>query len=157
MISKIHTDRLCTANTVLCHFAKNTQIDHRKNGLYVVWVIGGKYTSKRWQCRENDFYPTWSNKWGHGGTACTALSQLIRWIRNLPVLDIRSWRYWSSEKMRLVDPVAIPILENAGYPKVAKCVLCDQPIEGGIDWWHLKKVSGPCCDPWSGCKQKARV
>ena len=147
------------ANRALQAFAVDSRIERREGkgaGWYVCWE--NRYQGKverRWQCRiRQDFYPVWSDKWPHGGTACTALSQLIRWLKGMPVLPISSWRYWESETVALCKPGTAAALLEAGYPEHADCVLCGEPINGKLDWWHLNGVSGPCCGWTTGCRQK---
>lgn len=146
-------DRLCVANKVLATFS-TSRIERRNNGWFVCWPSHNGEMSRRWQCRGQDFYPTWSHKYTGGGTACTALSQLIRWMRYQPVLPISTWRYWASEKCKLLPAAAAEELLSGGYPHHVKCVLCHETIEGSMDWWSLNGVSGPCCGWTSGCRQK---
>ena len=150
-------EKIDIANIVLRSFAEKTHIECRDNKLYVCWEIGGVQYGKLWRCRPNqDIYPIWYNQWAHGGTACTALSQLIRWIKNEPVLPLTTWEYWASDKVKLLDPMSLDYLRNNGYPQKVNCVLCDNEIKRGIDWWHLKGVSGPCCSMRTGCCQKGK-
>jgi len=154
---KAMTDRLVASNKALADFADESRIERRPSGLFVVWKKwnSNEEISRRWHCRSGqDFYPTWSQIWPHGGTACTALSQLVRWIREQPVLPISSWRYWASERVKLCKPETSLILLDAGYPEHAQCVLCGEVINGSLDWWHLDGVSGPCCGWTSGCRQR---
>ena len=148
-----------TANAVLDCFAQGTSISIRpKVGVVVSWSqSNGKQFSKRWMTRGQDFYPVWSQKWGHGGTACTALSQLVRWVKEQPVLPLGTWQYWTNPKCYLArarGPELVKLLEDGGYPTEAICVLCKKPIDGGMDWWSQKKVSGPCCGWTTGCRQE---
>jgi hypothetical protein len=152
--------RVPMANRVLDCFAEGTIVSYIEGrGVVVSWrsYNGGEIIYRRWQTRGQDFYPTWSNKWGHGGTACTALAQLVRWIQGKPVLPLSTWRYWFGDKCRLARDRAdegIKALIHGGYPDAAICVLCNQPISGGMDWWSLDNVSGPCCGWTTGCRQK---
>ena len=151
-----------------------------------------KTTAREWVSMSvSDFYPTWGDQWAHGNTAMTALSQLVRWVRGLPVLPVNpTWRYWASgqggllrrnqdgvlwghasgKSGRSIDELdrndwALSLLLSAGYPEVASCILCGEPIvdnkDGryrGIDWWSKSRllmaepgrVSGPCC-MWGMC------
>jgi hypothetical protein len=141
-------------NQVLSGFAK-ANIERRTNGIFVSWDSNKGLVSRRWQCRGGqDFYPVWSRIFPGGGTSTTALSQLVRWIQNKPVLPISTWRYWAGEKVKLLSQRFVDDLQNGGYPIHVKCVLCGNIIEGNLDWWHLGKVSGPCCGWTSGCRQK---
>lgn len=152
-----HQPRVETANRVLATFAKETHIEIHRGGIYVCWSThrGEKY-SRRWMTRGQDFYPVWHRSWGHGGTASTALAQLVRWIRNQPVLPIATWRYWAGDKCRLIrDGDAAGILLAGGYPEHAHCVLCGLRLDGAFDWWSLDKVSGLCCGWNNGCRQNA--
>jgi len=148
--------KLETANAVLSSFSIS-QIERRDGGWYVVWESRGATVSRRWAVRGGqDFYATWSHRWPGGGTAMTALSQLVRWLRGQPVLPIATWRYWSTDKIKLLPESAVGVLRDGGYPDVATCVLCGESIQRGFDWWSLDGVSGPCCSLRNGCKQKNR-
>lgn len=146
-------EKLAVANRVLSTFSI-CSIQRLRGGFYVTWTMLGKTTGKRWVTRGQDFYPMW--RFPQGGTCCTAVSQLIRWLRGQPVLPIASWRYWASEKCKLVPPEQIDVLLEAGYPERAECVLCQQLIEGSHDWWSLDGVSGPCCCWTKGCRQQVK-
>lgn len=152
-------DRIEAANEMLKCFAPDTSLRIESGYVIVEWLssISGKH-SRRWMTRGNCFYPTWYRHWCHGGTASTALSQLVRWVQGKPVLSIDSWRYWGRDECMLLrhgdKEAALQSLLNAGYPAQATCVLCKQPINGSIDWWSLKGVTGPCCGWTSGCRQK---
>lgn len=147
-------DRIEAANIALHSF--QSRCDIGRVGSYVVVTMdtyGGRIT-RRWMCRGQDFYPVWKYKYPGGGTSCTALSQLVRWIQDKPVLPIESWRYWASETCRLLPMEAVDELLRNGYPEFANCVLCKNRIEGGLDWWSLNRVTGPCCSWRSGCRQE---
>ena len=151
-------EKLEVANQVLHSFAEDTSIERRRGGWYVCWNdYRGNHYERRWQCRGGqDTYPVWYRAWAHGGTACTALSQLIRWLRDQPVVPIGTWKYWATKQVYLIkDPQVIQILLDNGYPEVAHCVLCNRILDKGFDWWDLKNVSGPCCHYTKGCRQKA--
>lgn len=146
--------RLDVANRVLATFSPS-RIERRKGGWYVCWENKWQGPmAKRWHCRGQDFYPSWHRKWPGGGTASTALSQLIRWLRDQPVLPISSWRYWASETCKLLPVTVADDLLAAGYPEHVPCVLCGETIVGGLDWWSLDGVTGPCCGWTTGCRQK---
>lgn len=147
--------KLETANRVLATFAANAEIYLRGSRLRIKWpTYGGRLRDKEWQCRRGqDFYPKWSQQWCGGGTSCTALSQLVRWIQGKPVLPLGTWRHWASESVQLLPIEAVNDLATGGYPDISICVLCDNPTEG-LDWWNLDGVSGPCCSFTRGCRQK---
>lgn len=150
-------ERIEAANRVLSSFSPATIVHHRGVGAgwYVTWPSSaGKITRRRWQSRGQDFYPVWSRIYPGGGTSCTALSQLIRWCAGKPVLPISTWRHWAGDNVKLLTQAVVADLLASGYPESVKCVLCKQTIEGGLDWWSLDKVSGPCCGWTSGCRQK---
>lgn len=155
--------RVSMANRVLDCFAEGTIVIYEpRRGVVVTWNrSSGEAVFRRWQTRGGqDFYPTWSNLWVHGGTACMALSQLVRWIRGQPVLPLSTWRHWFGEKCWLAryrGDEGIAALVHAGYPDIATCVLCKKPIAGGLDWWNLDGVSGPCCAWTTGCRQKPQT
>jgi hypothetical protein len=150
------TEKLLAANTALQSFAPTSIIERHHNGYYVRWTDSRGEFLRRWQCRGQDFYPIWYRTWGHGGTASTALSQLIRWLRELPVLPMASWRYWASERVALVTAEACEALSRAAYPEQACCVLCGGVITGSMDWWNLDGVSGPCHMYTVGCRERGR-
>jgi len=141
------------SNAVLQSFAPSTTIERQHGGFYVRWRTTRREHCRRWQTRGQDFYPTWHGQWGHGGAACTALSQLIRWCRHRPVFGISVWRHWASERCKLLPMDAVDLLLAEGYPANQVCVLCDAEITGSLDWWSLGSVSGPCCGMRSGCRQ----
>lgn len=148
--------RLATSNEVLGAFAPETTLRIDRGHVVVCW----RSHAKRWMTRGGqDFYPVWHREWGHGGTASTALSQLVRWIKGLPVLPLGTWRYWGGERVALLRQrqgaeAAIIALERAGYPAKVPCVLCQRELAGAMDWWSLDGVSGPCCCWTQGCRQK---
>lgn len=145
--------RLGVANQVLAAFT-NSRIERRKSGWYVCWENKSQgEMARRWQCRGQDFYPVWYRKWCHGGTASTALSQLVRWLQEKPVLPISSWRYWAGDACKLLDVAYIEVLLAGGYPEKSTCVLCGRLLGGSLDWWSLDDVSGPCCHYTQGCRQ----
>lgn len=150
--------KLDNINKVLFTFSV-AQIRKEGNYYCVSWNNRGNHVCKRWQCRGQDFYPVWSQKFPGGGTSMTAVSQLVRWLQNKPVLPIATWRYWASEKVKLLDNNSVDILAEAGYPSDAKCVLCGRSLHKSLDWWHLGKVSGPCChySDREGCRQNVSV
>lgn len=139
--------KLEIANTVLKSFAPDAEITFVPRVGYKVSHSGKK--AKRWVTIGGSFYPTC--RWNRGGTATIALTQLIRWLQNRPVLPLTSWKYWCNQK--LVEPEILEILKEAGYPETAKCCLCDEELVKGLDWWNLGKVQGCCCTMFSGCRQ----
>lgn len=150
--------RVEVANQVLQFFAPDTHLTVVRGRVFVHWERhGGEKIRRQWMTRGNDFYPVWHHKWAHGGTCCTALSQLVRWIQERPVLPIATWQYWAGKTVflgREQGPRMAEVLTEHGYPQVANCVLCKQPITGSLDWWNLDGVSGPCCSWTNGCRQK---
>jgi len=148
------TARLQVANQVLASFSASW-IERRSGGWYVAWRDSiGRLRSKRWQTSGQDFYPTWHRLWPGGGTACTAMSQLIRWLRDQPVLPLASWKGWSNPRIGLLPGNVVETLRRNGYPESVPCVLCGEPMTRGIDWWHSGGISGPCCSWLSGCRQR---
>lgn len=150
----IDANKMAIANQVLARFAPGTRLLVPARHIRVAWFRGGEEISRRWMTRGQDFYPVWHRQWAHGGTASTALSQLVRWCQGKPVLSIRSWRYWASERCRLLDGETVDLLEHGGYPSECSCVLCHRTITGSLDWWSLDGISGPCCGWYSGCRQR---
>lgn len=141
MIILLH---LNAANRVLQYFAPETTIQHKKHGLYINWNSSylGK-VSKKWMTKGQDFYPPWNNIWPHGGTACIALSQLIRWIQNKPVFPLSTWHYWTTDTIALLSVDAVKVLQDAKYPEKIDCVLCHTPIESAMDWYSCNGITGP--------------
>jgi hypothetical protein len=153
--------RFANANIALSCFTKDTTIQPTKSGhVLVMWGPMDNLTIKRWQVRHGqDFYPVWSHKWAHGGTKTTALSQLIRWCRGRPVLPLSTWRYWAGETCRIAGDEGERLIDRlvyAQYPDVAHCVLCGVQL-GGLDWWSLNGVSGPCCPMNAGCQASSVI
>lgn len=164
-------DRLAVANAALALFADRVSLS-RKNGRVIVtfpsWNAWGEVMLHlAWITSGQSFYPTWSQRFCHGGTVTTALAQLVRWVRGQPVLPLGTWRYWCSEKVGLGrrpngasnGAELLRVLEEGGYPHVATCCLCGRTPLPRFDWWHLKLVSGPCCDygDEAGCRQKGAM
>jgi hypothetical protein len=146
--------KLIAANKMLSTFAQ-AKIERRLTGWVVVWQSVSGEVSKRWQVSKGQsFYPIWKDKYPGGGTSQIALSQLIRWLQDKPVLPISTWKMWASKNYGLIKDSDIDILLNAGYPQKASCVLCGQQLNRGFDWWCLDSVSGPCCPHYCGCKQR---
>lgn len=152
--------KIQTANSVLEIIALRTTIAIAPSGHAVVnWSYNdGRQFSRRWMTRGQDFYPTWHRHWGHGGTCTTALSQLVRWVQCKPILSLNTWRWWTGRQVAMGGSRGeeiINLLSQGGYPESVRCVLCDCILEGSIDWWSLKGVSGPCCASHNGCRQKS--
>lgn len=156
-------DRIDVSNVVLQSFAPDTRLRLCPTGYIIVeWTRhNGERFERRWMTRGQDWYPVWNRHWGHGGTACVALSQLVRWCRSRPVLPISSWRYWGGEQCDLLRQgpgadAAIAALLAGGYPERVPCVLCGLELERAGDWWSLRGVSGPCCSMRAGCRQEVQ-
>lgn len=155
--------RLITANAALQCFAPRVSLADDRGYVRVTWTGADRPTSRRWMTRGQDFYPVFNRQLPLGGTCTTALSQLVRWCGDKPVLPLSTWKYWTGEVVRMARhrPGAaaelVELLETAGYPAVALCVLCQRPLES-LDWWSLKGVSGPCCSYHDahGCRQTPR-
>lgn len=151
--------KIDAANIVLGLIAPTTAITRERGGWYVSWTVREKLIGRRWSTSRGSFFPPWYRRWGHGGTCCAALAQLIRWCRGQPVLPLSTWEYWSGERIRLGrerGPEIVQILRSAGWPETVPCVLCGETIQGGMDWWCLDRVSGPCCSMRSGCQQRRK-
>lgn len=136
--------KLEVTNKILQSFAPDTRIEWRtgrggQSGWYVCWKgYRGKENSKRFSLQSNGMYPTF--KWPNGGTCLLALTQLVRWLKGMPVHGIGQWRYWAKYGLK----ADLDLLLSAGYPEQSRCVLCDQVIDTGYTWWSLNGVSGPC-------------
>ena len=155
--------RVEVANLVLTTFAPGTTVGLRPDGrVQVSWEGRSGPVTKVWMTRGQDFYPVWHRKWEHGGTACTALANLVRWIKGMPVVPIGTWDWWADpdgncKLLRQCDPApALQAMRDAGYPEQAACVLCGRSPLRGFDWWNLDGVSGPCCrySDRYGCRQQ---
>jgi hypothetical protein len=156
MITIDYAAKIVVANQVLATFSRS-RIERRRGGFYVVWACKRGDVAKRWCTRGQDFYPMWHRQWPGGGTASTALSQLIRWLRGQAVLPAATWRYWATEKIKLLPHDGVVTLLAGGYPEHSLCVLCGRQLNGSLDWWHLDGTSGPCCAWTSGCRQTVAV
>lgn len=159
------SDKLSVCNDVLALFAPDTRIELVGNRVYVVWKTHSSQLHgvteeirRAWLSKNGSFYPVWCRRWPHGGTATTALAQLVRWLRNKPTLPIASWRYWASDRCRLVPTKAVGLLLAGGYPTDCRCVLCGRDLTVcSFDWWSLAGVEGTCCSMMGGCRQTSRV
>ena len=83
-----------------------------------------------------------------GGTGFQAMAQLIRYIRDLTRLPLATWEYWGGTTVQLCMPRTLELLRASDYGNKAKtcCVLCGSlEFNGGLDWWSLDGVIGPCC------------
>lgn len=139
--------RAAMATEVLQCFAAESMIWRRPGGWWVCWDRGRGQVERRYTVgRGRSHHPPWDRIWGHGGTACEALYQLMRWCRGQPVLPLSAWEYWGSDTIRLVDmSVAGKLLSDMDWPTQVDCVLCGTRIEKAQDWWDLDGVSGPLC------------
>lgn len=151
--------RLAVSNAGMRLFVPDTHLSLMHNRVMVNWtsLLTKKPIARPWQTRSGEsFYPVWWGKWGHGGTCCTALSQLVRWIRGQPVLPMCSWEWWCSPTVLLARAKGdelLRVLRDGCYPEHANCVLCGGQVTR-LDWWCLDGVSGPCCGWTSGCRQE---
>lgn len=154
--------RLNAANAVLAVIAPGTQLVRKPGGWYVRWAkSNGNVIERRWTTRAGSHYPPWYRHWGHGGTCVLALSQLVRWVRDLPVLPLSSWHHWCSGRVYLARDSGAQVcssLGDAGWPHHVPCVLCGRELERAVDWWDLNGVSGACCgmSDEAGCCQTQR-
>jgi hypothetical protein len=87
---------------------------------------------------------------GIGGTDEQTLCQLILWYRDLPRLPgyvLKNWQERSPDFCAAIDRV--------GYDddKSTRCVICGEKPTG-LDWWSLNGVTGPCCSPGRGCRNR---
>lgn len=146
-MSLFKEDRLEVANRVLQTFATDTAMELETGHVVISWTTQSTTFRRRWMTRGQDFYPVWKNKWPHGGTASTALSQLVRWVQGKPVLPIASWEYWSSDRIKLIRfGDAVEVLRQGGYPEKSPCVKCGSfDYHGGMDWFSMENKSGPGC------------
>lgn len=142
--------RAVMANAILKTYAhKDAEIILRGRRVFVrdysrtrQWVVRGGQS----------FYPAYRTSMG--GTQTTSIAILIRWIQGRPVFPMSTWEYWASGTINLCNQETLALLVEYGYPKHVECVLCGNEIKGGLDWWCLDNLSGPCCSWTSGCKQK---
>lgn len=153
-------EKLVSVNLVLNLMGTNTSVSWVPGkGWVCFWQTwNGKQIERRYQRKGRSEYPVWHAKWGHGGTCCRGLFQLIRWLDNKPVMPLSIWGYWCGPLVKVGPPEIVNILQNAGYPQDAYCVVCGGRIKGSMDWWDDKKVSGPAhFHAWSKClEQTAR-
>lgn len=153
-------ERILTVNAAMQCFAADTRVELRSGRVYVCWrTHSGEEMARPWACRGQSCYPVWYRHWAHGGTCCTALAQLVRWLRDQPVLPLSTWRYWCTPTVLLARDRGqdlLSVLHSGGYPDEARCCLCDERVSS-FDWWSLDGVSGPCCNHNEGCRQKGNV
>ena len=134
--------KLKAANAALADFAPDTKIEMEGNRIKIAHPSFPK--AKPWRVQAGqDFYPSWYKSWPHGGTACKALSQLVRWLQDKPVLPLSTWRYWSGESIKLGSEETVQVLKLAGYPAAATCIKCGQLINGQFDWFRVGQKTGP--------------
>ena len=141
---------LDNANRVLDAMEKGVRLE-RVNGR--LWVVT-KYGRKAAVLNGNgDALGCRYGALGMGGTQALATGQIVRWVRGLTRLPLRSWRYWTSERVALCSPDVVPLLESLDYerPECCRCVLCGRFPTNGLDWWCLGRVIGPCCS-LGGCR-----
>lgn len=152
-------DRLEVANKACGFFIPDTTLHLDKGRVFVSWTSGrGKIYQRMWQSRNGSFYPTWSSKWGHGGTSMTALAQLVFFARDLNCLPISTWEYWCSPTVLLCPKEEnknglLACLRGGGYPLVATCIFCGKSPIGRFDWYSGKGYHGgtgclPGCEAW---------
>lgn len=157
-MAKCLDDRLATVNQVLAKIAPGTIVIKGCAGWDVEWFdpIRARKINRRWAAHE--LYPVWHRRWGHGGTCCTALTMLMRWLQDRPVFGISTWEYWLSPTINLAkgDPGLIPLLKAGGYPQEQMCIRCGQEIPKGrgLDWWSLDGKSGPACSRSWTCDRR---
>jgi hypothetical protein len=146
-----NVSRMLIANEVIAGFAYKPQISFvPRSGYCISW---NNKRPKKWITRNGSFYPTTTVPFG--GTTTAAITQLIRWVQNKPVLPIKTWRYWAT--VQLLPTSAVDYLEQNGYPQKAHCCLCGTELSR-YDWWHTKTLSkvveGCCCTFDDGCRQR---
>lgn len=141
--------RLEAANAVLSFFAVDTRLSLEQGSIRVHFRRQNQPVVKKWTVRGGQsFYPTWYAQWSHGGTAATALAQLVRWVQHRPVLPLCSWEFWAGARCKLFresGEEVLTILRRFSYPEHVECVRCGLPIkpQQSLDWWCLDGVSGP--------------
>lgn len=140
--AEIMSERAGLANEILRTFEPEAEILLRGRRVFVSDRPG---RVRQWTLqRGQSFFPTWRPRPSFGGTATTAISQLIRWIQGRPVFPLGTWRYWAGPVVGLGSPVTLELLAGASWPESVPCVVCGQTIKGGLDWWCLDGLSGPC-------------
>lgn len=110
-----------------------------------------KKVSKIWvfQC-SGSHYPSFSLP--TGGTMTNFLANLVLWIKGKPTMPLTVFEFWGTPNYGLFrdsekgdhTTEVVKILEEAGYPREVKCVVCKQKPKG-LDWWSDDKKAGPCC------------
>lgn len=159
-LSKSERDaRLLVANAALPLFTSRETVIIYDGRFKVSWdgYHGQGRLTKSWVCRGQDFYPVWHKTWAQGGTATTALAQLVRWCSGKTVLPLSTWKYWVGKGIALGKPEVVRVLAAGGYPLTVDCVLCGTTLSSGLDWWNLAGVVGPCCGSTNGCRQERKV
>jgi len=160
----INIDRMNAANQALKAFPIGNmfQFELKNNRLAVYWMDywtrdrKPRKVSKVWHFQyDGSLWPKF--RLPTGGTLTQFIGQLVRWIRDKPVLPLYVLRHWDSPNYGLFgsySDAVLAILIKAGYPETVKCVVCgDKP--NGMDWWSRDNVSGPCCN-WGSCEEKCK-
>ena len=121
-------------------------LDVKRGRVYLSWTSHrGELRRYRWDAPEGSHYPTWCNRFPHGGTITTAFNVLIRGLQSKPSVPLSWWR------KRLNSPVLLATLAAADWPEEVPCVLCGKSIATCGDWWTIGEKgtrghkSGPSC------------
>ena len=154
-------ERLAVSNEALKMFARNVSLSGSRGRVYVDFPYKGSVVRRQWQASESGgTYPKWYRMFSHGGTVTYALSQLVRWCQDKPVLTLGTWRYWVGDSMRLARDRGddlIGVLVSGGYPVSGKCMSCGVDSTTFGDWW-FPSGGGPCCSfAPHGCKVNVSV
>lgn len=151
----VNQTRLQTANNIMgLLFPEPTpmRLTVHNNRINLFWIdYKGESHEKKWECRHGSWYPTIHKKVPTGGTHITAISQLVNWVRDRPVLPVPTWEHWCSDTvgMKPKDEI-LSILRNSDYPQKYECQWCGSPKN--LDWYDFGKHSGLGCRHSSRCE-----
>lgn len=143
--------RLETANKALGTFAPAVRLYDGARELRMCWDARVQPPKRDFaaRLRSDGSWPLYGYRQRPcGGTGMQAIAQLIRYVRDLSRLPIDTWEYWGGHSVQLCTAETVDILRGGGYadPKKTACVLCGKgTFKGGLDWWSLDGVTGPCC------------
>jgi hypothetical protein len=141
----INEERLKVSNEIIRNWHPTLCLTVKSGKIHASWYDYRGYHEKPWLCRKGSFFPSIANKISIGGTSIQAITQLVRWTRELSVLPLSTWEYWCSPTVGLKPKDKIlELLNEMKYPKHHKCCWCGIDLQQ-FDWFSLGKKEGPGC------------
>lgn len=142
----INPDRLKVMQDLMPFFEKSLTVRFDR-GFRFSWDSFDR--SRRellWRQRRGSHYPMSYRPLPFGGTGVLIISQLIRWVRELPVAPLACWHGWCSETIGFAK-AALPIVIQAGWPEEVPCIFCGKQLgRGRWDWFDYRDgLAGPGC------------